>query len=152
MRYWLLKSEADCYSIDDLKSDGTTLWTEVRNYQARNFLRDMSVGDQILFYHSNASPAGIAGVGEVASLCVPDPTQFDQTSEYYDPRATAEKPRWFSPTIAYKETFAAFVSLPTLRINPKFRGMPLLAPGQRLSVQPVSPEHFTGIVALGRSS
>jgi predicted RNA-binding protein with PUA-like domain len=151
MRYWLLKSEVDCYSIDDLKSDGVTLWTEVRNYQARNFLRQMSVGDQVLIYHSNASPAGVAGVGEVVALCVPDPTQFDRKSEYFDPRATPEKPRWFSPAIAYKETFVSFVPLPVLRIDPKFRNMPLLAPGQRLSVQPVSADHFKAVLALGRT-
>jgi predicted RNA-binding protein with PUA-like domain len=94
MKHWLVKTEPDVYSIDDLKRDRKTEWTGVRNYQARNFLREMHVGDMVLVYHSNAEPSGVVGVGKVVRLAEADPTQFDKKSEYYEPKATKEAPRW----------------------------------------------------------
>ena len=102
MQYWLMKSEPDVFSIDDLKKQKQTTWDGVRNYQARNFMmNDMQVGDLVLFYHSNAKPPGIAGLATVSKKAEPDPTQFDKKSEYFDPKATKEKPRWFCVKVKF---------------------------------------------------
>lgn len=147
-QYWLVKSEPDVYSIDDLARDGKTAWTGVRNYQARNFMRDaMRVGDVVFFYHSNATPTGIAGLARVASAVYPDPLQFDKKSEYFEPRATEAKPVWMLVDIAFERKFKSFCSLETLRTDRRLEGMLLLERGQRLSVQPVEPAHAKHILA-----
>ena len=145
MRYWLVKTEPDVYSIEDLKRDKRTLWTEVRNYQARNYLRDMKKGDLLLVYHSNANPSGVVGIAMVSKEFVADPTQFDEKSEVFDPKATPSAPRWFCPEVQYVETFRTLIPLAALRDRKELKGMELLRKGSRLSVQPVKPEEFITI-------
>jgi predicted RNA-binding protein with PUA-like domain len=148
-RYWLMKSEPDVFSITDLEKDGTTGWTGVRNYQARNFMRDeMKAGDLVLFYHSNAEPSGVAGVAKVHGAAVVDPTQFDKKSEYYDAGADKAEPRWMMAQVSFVERFAKVVPLEVLKADKALTGMPLLAKGQRLSVQPVSGPHFERVLKL----
>ena len=138
-----MKSESDVYSIDDLERDGHTPWEGVRNYQARNFMRDdMGVGDLVLYYHSNASPPGVAGVAKVARAAYPDPTQFDPNSDYFDARATPEDARWVLVDVAFVERFAEVVSLEILKATATLRDMLVVQRGQRLSIQPVSARHF----------
>lgn len=147
--YWLMKSEPDVYSIDDLARDGKTAWTGVRNYQARNFMRDaMRIGDFVFFYHSNATPPGIAGLARVASASYPDPLQFDKKSEYFEPRATRGKPVWMLVDIAFERKFKQFIPLDALRADAKLDGLMVLKKGQRLSVQPVEAVHAKRILAL----
>ena len=151
--YWLMKSEPDVFSIDDLKSRpaSTEHWDGVRNYQARNFMRDdMKVGDLILFYHSNATPPGVAGVASVAKEAYPDHTQFDKKSDYYDPKATKEKPRWFMVDVQLVEKFPQMLSLELLKNCPELASMQILRRGNRLSVTPVSAEHWNFILDLAR--
>lgn len=151
MKHWLMKSEPDVYGIDDLARDGTTTWEGVRNYQARNFLRDdMRVGDLVLFYHSNASPPGVAGVARVSREAYPDPTAHDPASPYFDATAPRDAPRWLMVDVAFVERFPHMVPLDSLKADPALDGMLVLRKGQRLSVQPVAPEHFAHVVALGR--
>lgn len=154
MAWWLAKSEPDVYSIEDLRREGTTLWSGVRNYQARNYLRSMKVGEKLFFYHSVVSPVGIAGIAEVCSIAEPDPTQFDPASEYFDPRATVDAPRWFCPRVAFVEAFDYVLPRKELMERPELRGLELLKPRSRLSVQPVSEEHFRLLYswAKGRAS
>lgn len=148
-RYWLMKSEPNVYSIDDLRRDGRTFWEGVRNYQARNLMRDeMKVGDLVLFYHSSAEPPGVAGIAKVASEARPDPTQFDRTSEYYDESAKKDDPRWFAVEIAYVNKLDAVLPLDVLKKEKALEGMPLLQKGQRLSVQPVDEKHFQHVLKL----
>ena len=148
-RYWLMKSEPGVYSIAALKKDGTTGWEGVRNYQARNFMRDeMKDGDLVLFYHSNAEPSGVAGVARVHGVPVPDPSQFDQKSDYYDEGSSKSEPRWLMAKVAFVEQFARVVPLEVLKADQALTGMAVLAKGQRLSVQPVSPEHFARVLQL----
>jgi predicted RNA-binding protein with PUA-like domain len=142
MAWWLAKSEPDVYSIEDLKREGTTLWSGVRNYQARNYLRSMRVGEKLFFYHSVVNPVGIAGIAEVCSIAEPDPTQFDPASAYFDPRATVDAPRWFCPRVAFVEAFDYVLPRKELMERPELGGLELLKPRSRLSVQPVSEEHF----------
>lgn len=149
-RYWLVKSEPDVYSIDDLERDGTTSWEGVRNYQARNFLQEMKKGDRLLFYHSNAEPPGVAGIAEVVREAYPDSFAWDPKSKYHDPASTPEKPRWFMVDVGFVERFPHFVPLPLLKEQPELEGMEVLRKGSRLSVQPVSKEHFDRVVQLGR--
>lgn len=152
MKYWLLKSEPDVYGIDDLKRDGTTSWEGVRNYQARNFMRDdMAVGDRVLFYHSRSKPPGVAGLATITRASYPDHYAFDATHKYHDPKSSPDNPRWVMVDIGYAETFPGLVSLADLKADPALEGMLVTKRGQRLSVQPVSPEHFAHVVALGRS-
>lgn len=142
IQYWLMKSEPDVYSIDDLARDGRTAWTGVRNYQARNFMRDgMRIGDFVFFYHSNAKPPGIAGLARVASEAYADPLQFDAQSEYHDPRATEERPIWMLVDLVFERKCKHLLSLDALKADPQLSGLLLLKQGQRLSVQPVSAEH-----------
>ncbi|MFZ5444479.1 MAG: EVE domain-containing protein [Myxococcota bacterium] len=151
-RYWLMKSEPDVYSIDDLAKDRVTGWTGVRNYQARNFMRDeMKPGDLVLFYHSNAEPSGVAGVAKVHGAPVVDPTQFDKKSEYYDEASAKAEPRWLMAQVEFVERFDALVPLEVLKADKSLTGMPLLAKGQRLSVQPVSEPHFRRVLALAKA-
>lgn len=148
--HWLMKSEPTDYSIEDLEKDGKTAWTGVRNYQARNFMRDdMRIGDKILFYHSNAKPSGVTGVGEVVSEPYPDPTQFDLRSTYLDPKATKEKPCWFLVDIKFVGKFNEMVTLEYLKSQTVFDDMEVTRRGSRLSVQPVEKRHFDAIVKIG---
>jgi len=143
MNYWLLKSEGDCYSIDDFKKDKKTAWTGIRNYQARNFMRDsMKVGDGVLFYHSNANPTGVYGVAKVVSAPHADETQFDIKDDHYDPKSKKENPTWMCVDIGFVEKFKEPVSLTEMKLDPKLEGMMVRATGSRLSVQPVSADHF----------
>lgn len=143
MRHWLVKTEPDVYSIDDLKRDGSTCWDSVRNYQARNFMRDgMKVGDLVLIYHSNADPMGVAGIARVSRAAYADHTALDRKSEYHDPKATKENPIWMMVDVAFVEKFPRVVTLAELKSEKKLTGMPLLQRGQRLSVQPVEAKHF----------
>ena len=152
MAYWLMKSEPDVYGIDDLAAapGKTDHWDGVRNYQARNLLRDeIKKGDLVLFYHSNANPPGVAGVAEVVKEGYPDHTQFDPKDPHYDPKSKPEDPRWYMVDVKYKKAFKRYVPLAELRDDPKLDGMPLLQRGQRLSVQPVSAKHFRHVCRLG---
>jgi len=150
-RCWLVKTEPGSFSIDDLARVGVEPWDGVRNYQARNLMRDgMKVGDEILVYHSNADPPGVAGIAEVASGPYPDPTQFDPGSKYFDPTSDPSDPRWVLVDVRFVEKFPRLVPLPELRTRPELAGMVLLT-RSRLSVQPVEPAHFDAVVALARS-
>lgn len=150
MKYWLMKSEPEVFSIDNLKTHKTTLWEGVRNYQARNFImNEMKPGDQVLFYHSNATPSGIAGIAEISKPAIPDPTQFDKKSEYFDPKAKKEKPIWFCVEVKYQEKFKNFIPLETLKSTNSLAEMLVIRKGQRLSIQPVNTEHFEIIKKLG---
>ena len=150
MRYWLMKSEPDVFSIDHLKKDKTTPWEGVRNYQARNFMmNDMSVGDQVLFYHSNAEPSGLAGTATISKKAFPDKLQFDKKSEYYDPKATPEKPIWFCTEVKYSAHFKKFISLEDLKNDPKCKNMLVIKKGQRLSIQPVDQKDFEYLCKVG---
>jgi predicted RNA-binding protein with PUA-like domain len=150
-RYWLMKSEPDCFSIDDLQRVGTEPWTGVRNYQARNFMRNgMRQGDGVLFYHSNCSPPGIAGVATVASDAYPDPTQFDRTSHYFDPKATQEEPRWFNVDVRFERKLARTIPLDEIRGHADDIGdeFALIKRGSRLSVMPVSAAQWSLLLSL----
>jgi len=150
-QYWLMKSEPDVYSIHDLKRDGKTSWEGVRNYQARNFMRDaMQVGDRVLFYHSNAKPPGVAGIGRVCSRPYPDPTAWDPSSPYQDPKSTEDKPVWFLVDVAFAEAFEQLVPLDQLKTDPALEGLMVTRRGMRLSIQPVSAAHFNHILKRGR--
>ena len=150
-RFWLVKSEPSTFSFDDLMRSPrrTTGWDGVRNFQARNFMRDgMRVGDGVLFYHSNAEPPAIVGIAEVAREAYPDPTQFDRASEYHDPKATPDAPIWMQVDIRGVEPLARPLALEELRGVPALAGMELLRKGSRLSVQPVAPAEWKAIVKL----
>ena len=147
--YWLLKTEPGSYSITDLERDGRTFWNGIRNYQARNLLRDqIKVGDRILIHHSNAEPPGIAGTAVVVREGYPDPTARDPDSQYFDPRASDEDPRWFMIDIEFVERFPDFVPLPRLKSTPGLERM-VVNTKSRLSVQPVTPEEFEIVMRLG---
>jgi predicted RNA-binding protein with PUA-like domain len=151
-RYWLMKSEPETFSIHDLAAapKQTTFWDGVRNYQARNMLRDeLKVGDGVLFYHSNADPPAVAGTAEVVRAGYPDPSQFDARSDHYDEGARPDQPRWFMVDVKLGSIFAHQVPLPALRELPALRDMVLLRKGSRLSVQPVTPAEWKTIVARG---
>lgn len=150
MNYWLMKSEPDAFSIDDLQKVTKEPWSGVRNYQARNFMwKDMKLGDGVLFYHSNAKIPGIAGLAKVASAAYPDPTQFDPESDYWDPKATVEKPRWFLVDVSFERKFSAVLSLETLKANADILGdFVLLNRGTRLSVLPVTKVQWQTILKL----
>lgn len=149
MQYWLMKSEEEEYSIDDLKRDKKVAWFGVRNYQARNFIRDhMKKGDLVFFYHSNGKPSGIVGVGKVVSLPYPDSTQFDTNSPYYDPRATMKKPIWMLVDIAFVKKYKHMLSINEMRASHKLSNMMLLQKGSRLSITPVSEKDFMYIDTL----
>lgn len=149
VRYWLMKSEPDVYSIEDLKRDGKSPWTGVRNYQARNFMRDeMQVGDLVLFYHSNAEPPGVAGIAKIASAAYPDFTALDAASEYYDPKASTQNPIWMMVDVAFVKKFPRIVSLDELRAESVLSDMLVLRRGMRLSVQPVIDAHALHIMTL----
>jgi len=148
MAYWLVKSEEHIYSIGDLKRDRVTSWDCIRNYQARNYLREFAVGDRVLFYHSSSEPTGIGGLAKVARKAQPDQTQFDPKSEYFDPKATKAAPRWFSPELQFEKLFTEFITLAELRKVAALKKMVLLQRGSRLSVQPVTAAEFSAILKL----
>ena len=147
-RYWLMKSEPGTYSIDDLEMDGETSWDGVRNYQARNFMRDdMKAGDRVLFYHSNAKPPGVAGVAEVSREGYPDPSAQDPSSDYFDEKASAEDPRWFMVNIRFVQKLPRIVPLAELKADPALDEM-VVTGRSRLSVQPVEKAEFEHVLSL----
>ena len=149
-RYWLMKSEPSVFSIEDLKHayTQTTCWDGVRNYQARNFMREMKIGDQVFFYHSNANPPAIVGIAVVAKSAYADPSQFDKKSKHYDPASSPACPRWEMVDIRYVRTFPRPLSLEKLQQEVRLKGMVLLRKGSRLSVQPVSASEWRHILTL----
>jgi len=150
MRYWLMKSEPDVFSIDDLAAapNKTTAWWGVRNYQARNFMRDdMRVGDQAFFYHSSCPEPGIAGIVRVVHRAYPDATQFDRQSEYFDPAATPDQPRWFNVDVKLVRK-TRLITLPELRSHRELTTMRVLQRGNRLSITPVEPTEWHFVVEL----
>jgi predicted RNA-binding protein with PUA-like domain len=149
MRHWLMKSEPDEFSFQELERRKKEPWTGVRNYQARNFLREAALGDLVLFYHSNCDEPGIVGVARITRTAWPDPTQFDPKSDYHDPKSKQEDPRWSCVEVSYHRSFRRNVTLPELRDCPALKDMLILRPGNRLSVTPVTPQEFKAVLALG---
>jgi hypothetical protein len=137
MAYWLMKSEPDVYGIQHLQQEGTTLWDGIRNYQARNFMRSMAIGDRAFFYHSNAKPPGIVGLMEVVETGITDPSQFDPANKYFDPKSNREKPRWDCVRLGYVGTFRELLSLDALREQFSVEELPVVRNGNRLSILPV---------------
>ena len=151
-RYWLMKSEPDVFSFEDLKNSPkkTACWEGVRNYQARNFMRDeMKVGDGVLFYHSNTNPPGIVGIATVAKGGYVDHYQFDKKSKYYDPKADPKNPRWFMVDVKYRKPLKNYLSLQDIREAPALKDMLVIRRGQRLSIQPVSEKDWKAVLKLG---
>jgi predicted RNA-binding protein with PUA-like domain len=147
--YWLVKSEPESYSIDRFKKEGTTFWEGVRNYQARNFMKNgMKKGDSVLFYHSNTAEPAVAGLAEVCGEAVPDFTSWDETSRYFDPKSTERKPRWFMTELKFVEKFKEPVTLKEIKNTPELSGMKLVQKGMRLSVQPVAEDEFRKILEM----
>lgn len=149
--YWLIKSEPNCFSIDDLYNapEQKSPWDGVRNYQARNFMRDdMRIGDELFFYHSNCNPPGIVGIATVASQPYPDYTAFDPQSDHPDANSTPDKPRWFMVDVQFKEKFAAIIPLESLKHYPELENMALVRRGNRLSVMPVDEKEWSFILSL----
>ncbi|MDP4879527.1 MAG: EVE domain-containing protein [Opitutales bacterium] len=152
MNYWLMKSEPDVFSFEDLKNrpKQTEPWDGVRNYQARNFMRDeMKVGDLILFYHSNTNPPGVAGIAEVASAPYPDPTAFDKKSKYFDLKSDPKNPRWMLIDVKYNADLKRSVSLEEMKSMPALEAMRVLQRGNRLSITPVTKKVFFAIRKAG---
>ncbi len=147
-----MKCEPSAYTIDDLERDGQTGWEGVRNFQARNFMRDdMRQGDGVLFYASNADPSGVTGVADIARAGYPDPCAFTRGHQYYDARSSKEDPTWFSVDVGFVERFPMTVSLETLKSTPGLEQMVVTKKGSRLSIQPVTPAEFAIVVRLGRA-
>jgi predicted RNA-binding protein with PUA-like domain len=152
MAYWLMKSEPDVYSIDNLEEDKTELWDGVRNYQARNFLTSMALGDLAFFYHSNTKPPGIVGLMKIVETQVVDPTQFDATHKYYDPKATPEKPRWYTVIVGYGETFNTIITLDQLKAAFTPEDLWVVRRGNRLSVMPVADAVADKLLAMAKGT
>jgi predicted RNA-binding protein with PUA-like domain len=150
MRYWLFKSEPDSYSFERLAREGTTPWSGVRNFQARNNMLEMKLGDLGFFYHSSCAVPAAVGIVKVVREAYPDDTAFQKGGDYYDPRSTPDKPKWKMVDVAYVEPLANAVSLARMREDPRLVGMPLLRRGQRLSVQPVTPDEWKIVLELSR--
>jgi predicted RNA-binding protein with PUA-like domain len=148
MAHWLMKSEPEVYGIAHLEAEGTTLWDGIRNYQARNFMRAMKIGDRAFFYHSNATPPGIVGLMEVVETGLIDPSQFDPGSKYFDPKANAEAPRWDCVRLRYGRTFGRLLSLEELRDQFDAETLPVVRRGNRLSILPVEEASALRIYAL----
>ena len=152
VRYWLMKSEPHVYPFSQLVEDGSTHWDGVRNYQARNMMRDdLKLGDMVLFYHSNTKPPHVAGIARVSREGYPDHTSWDPESKYYDEKSSPENPRWIMVDIEAVQEIEK-VSLVDIKANPALEGMPLVQKGQRLSVQPVSKEQYDEICRMGGMS
>lgn len=148
-KYWLMKSEPDVFSIHSLEKEKTTLWDGVRNYQARNFMmNDMQEGDLVLFYHSNTKPPGVAGIAKVSKKAQPDPTQFNKKSEYFDPKATKDSPRWYCVEVQFVQKLDSLVSLNDLKNEKSLEDMLVIKKGQRLSIQPVEKKHFNKVLKM----
>jgi predicted RNA-binding protein with PUA-like domain len=149
MNHWLMKSEPDAFSIDDLKRKKQEPWDGVRNYQARNFMRDgMRPGDKVFFYHSNCNPPGIVGIAEVATDAYPDPSQFDPKSKYFDPGSSRDKPRWMLVDVKFVKKLKRTITLDELKADEALAEMPLVRKGNRLSVMPVDAPHWRHILSL----
>lgn len=151
MNYWLMKTEPQTFSIDDLKNSEkqSTNWDGVRNYQARNFMRDkMKKGDLVLIYHSSCKEVGIAGVAVVTKESHPDYSSIDKQSKYFDPKATKENPRWFMVTVKWEHSFQKIIPLNILKIQEKLKDLPLIKKGNRLSIMPVSESEYKTILNL----
>ena len=149
MNYWLMKSEPDDYSIDDLERDGVEMWDGIRNYQARNTMRDdMKVGDEVFFYHSSCKVPGIVGIARVASEPYPDPTQFDTKSKYYDPKSDKADPRWCLVDIEFVRKTSRNITLTEIKAEKSLADMVLTRKGNRLSIMPVSKAHWKKILSL----
>jgi len=148
-KYWLMKSEPDTYSIDQLQKDKTTWWEGVRNYQARNYMmKEMNVGDEVLFYHSSCEVPGVAGLAVISKEAEPDKLQFDKKSDYFDPKATKEKPIWFCTQVKFVDHAKNYVSLEQIRKDKKLKDMMVIQKGSRLSIQPVTKADFDHILKL----
>jgi predicted RNA-binding protein with PUA-like domain len=151
VNYWLMKSEPLSYSIEDLEKEKRTAWEGVRNYQARNYMRDsMKIGDLTLFYHSNANPSGVAGICEISKTHVPDHTSWDPKSKYFDPKSSRELPRWIMVELDFVERFPRLIALSELRDNKRLEGLGVLQKGCRLSIIPINSEHFNIIRKMGQ--
>jgi len=151
-RYWLMKCEPAAYTIDDLQRDGRTSWEGVRNYQARNFMRDdMRVGDGVLFYASNADPSGVTGLAEIARQGYPDHTAWTKGHEYYDPDSPKDDPVWYMVDIAFVERFGETIPLEQLKRTKGLEEMKVVQKGSRLSVQPVTKQEFDIVARMGRA-
>lgn len=148
MATWLVKSEPSTYSIDDFEREKKTLWEGVRNYQARNYLREMKKGERVLFYHSNAKEIGIVGVGKVSKEALPDPSQFDPKSKYYDEGSNESSPRWVCPELQFLHKFSKVLTRDELSAQRPLRDMVILQKGSRLSVTPVSEDEYQEICSL----
>ena len=151
MHYWLMKSEPDAFSLDDLEAAGRAPWDGVRNYQARNHMARMQPGDLFLFYHSSCKPPGIAGIGEIVSAPYPDRSALDANSPYHDPKATEQKLPWQAVDVFYREHFKQLLKLETIKTLAGLEGLPLLQRASRLSVMPVSAEQWEKLVGAARS-
>ncbi len=150
MHYWLMKSEPDVFSVQDLKRKKRSGWDGVRNYQARNFMREMQKGDLAFFYHSSCEIPGIVGVMRVSKEALPDPTQFDKKSEYFDTKATTEKPIWQMVEVEFVDEFSAPVTLEKMREIPALKEMIILRRGNRLSITPVTEKEWKTVLSLGK--
>jgi len=148
MNYWLMKSEPDEFSIDDLARKKIEPWSGVRNYQARNYLREMRVGDGVLFYHSSCAEPGVVGIAEVATDAHADPTQFDPKSDYFDAKSTRGEPRWSLVDVKFKRKLKRVIALADLKGREELQGLALIRPGNRLSVLPVSKAQWDFILEL----
>jgi len=149
MKYWLMKSEPDAYSIDDLERDGREMWDGIRNYQARNMMRDdMKIGDEVLFYHSNCKEPGVVGIARVVSEPYPDPTQFDSKSRYFDPKSDPDEPRWCLVDVEFIRKLSRNVTLTEIKSQKSLEDMILTRKGNRLSIMPVSKKHWNKILSL----
>lgn len=149
-QYWLVKSEATCYSIDDLKKDKKTHWDGVRNYQARNFMRAMKKGDLVLYYHSNQEPIGIAGIAKVVKESYPDHTSWNKKDQHYDPKSTKEKPLWDMVDVGFVKKFKEVIPLSDLKKQKGLKDMKILLRGSRLSVTPVTKKEFEIVEKLAK--
>ncbi len=149
MAYWLMKSEPDAYSIEDLERDGREPWDGIRNYQVRNMLRDdMQVGDEAFFYHSSCKVPAVVGIVRIASEAYPDPTQFDPESKYYDPKSSEDDPRWLLVDVEFVRKLERPVPLSEIKEQPGLDGFLLTKRGNRLSIFPVDPDHWDAVLAL----
>lgn len=149
MAYWLMKSEPDVYGIDDMQRDGREMWDSIRNYQARNMMRDdMKIGDEIFFYHSNCKEPGIVGITKVCSEPYPDPTQFDKSSNYFDPKSTEDNPRWILVDVEFVRKLARNITLSEIKSQKGLEDMILARKGNRLSIMPVEKKHWKKILSL----
>jgi predicted RNA-binding protein with PUA-like domain len=147
-KHWLMKSEPSTYSIEDLQRDRQEPWEGVRNYQARNFMRQMTRGDLVIFYHSSTSPPGAVGLARISREAYPDASQFDRKSPYFDPKSQEHDPRWFLVDVEFVEKFDKLIPLQTLKDDSALEGMLVTRKGSRLSVQPVETKHFKRVLKI----